>query len=123
MDLYPRYLELTNFAYQFIESQGIGIHIVMAAKTALEIGAPIRGILAFMSTSTDKAGRSIPAPGHSALSVARELPSKYPSLVSVSITVPDRSPPGLREMDALEAGGGDVGKEYFSSSENSTLTL
>lgn len=28
--------------------------------------------------SSDKAGRSIPAPGRGALSVARELPSKYP---------------------------------------------
>jgi 3-oxoacyl-(acyl-carrier-protein) synthase len=37
---------------QFMESQGTGVHIVMSAKTALEIGAPIRGILAFTSTST-----------------------------------------------------------------------
>jgi hypothetical protein len=34
-------------------SQGTGVHIVMSAKTALELGAPIRGILlAFTSTST-----------------------------------------------------------------------
>jgi len=67
----------------------------MSAKTALELGAPIRGILAFTSTSTfvfltsrnntpssllfsDKAGRSVPAPGRGALTVAREVPSKYP---------------------------------------------
>ncbi|KAH7913599.1 hypothetical protein BJ138DRAFT_606981 [Hygrophoropsis aurantiaca] len=62
----------------FMESQGTGIHIVMNAKTAIELGAPIRGILAFTSTSTDKAGRSIPAPGRGALSVAKELPSKNP---------------------------------------------
>jgi fatty acid synthase subunit alpha len=37
---------------QFMESQGTGIHIVMNAKTAIELGAPIRGILAFTSTST-----------------------------------------------------------------------
>ncbi|KAG8213088.1 hypothetical protein J3R82DRAFT_11484 [Butyriboletus roseoflavus] len=36
----------------FMESQGTGIHIVMNAKTAIELGAPIRGILAFTSTST-----------------------------------------------------------------------
>jgi fatty acid synthase subunit alpha len=36
----------------FMESQGTGVHIVMSAKTALELGAPIRGILAFTSTST-----------------------------------------------------------------------
>ncbi|KAG1722460.1 hypothetical protein EDD22DRAFT_1022676 [Suillus occidentalis] len=50
----------------------------MESRTVLEIGAPIRGILAFTSTSTDKAGRSIPAPDRGALSVARELSSKYP---------------------------------------------
>jgi len=36
----------------FMESQGTGVHIVMSAKTALELGAPIRGILGFTSTST-----------------------------------------------------------------------
>lgn len=36
----------------FMEAQGTGVHIVMSAKTALEIGAPIRGVLAFTSTST-----------------------------------------------------------------------
>ncbi|PPQ94469.1 hypothetical protein CVT25_001102 [Psilocybe cyanescens] len=62
----------------FMESQGAGVHIVMNAKTALELGAPIRGILAFTSTSTDKAGRSVPAPGRGALTVAKEIPSKHP---------------------------------------------
>lgn len=62
----------------FMESQGTGVHILMSARTALELGAPIRGIIAFTSTSTDKAGRSIPAPGMGALSIAREIPSKHP---------------------------------------------
>jgi hypothetical protein len=31
---------------------GTGVHIIMGAKTALELGAPIRGILGFTSTST-----------------------------------------------------------------------
>ncbi|KAJ7158521.1 fatty acid synthase [Mycena filopes] len=62
----------------FMESQGTGVHIVMSAKTALMLGAPIRGILAFTSTSTDKAGRSIPAPGLGPLTVAREIASKHP---------------------------------------------
>ncbi|KAG2076495.1 hypothetical protein BDR04DRAFT_694370 [Suillus decipiens] len=114
----------------FMESQGTGIHIIMTAKTALEIGAPIRGILAFTSTSTDKAGRSIPAPGRGALSVARELPSKYP-LPSLSLDYRSRQIAFRRkqisewldyelsqlreEMDTLEADGRDVDKEYFSS--------
>ncbi|KAF8271214.1 fatty acid synthase [Lactarius quietus] len=63
----------------FMESQGVGVHIVMSAKTALELGCPIRGVLAFTSTSTDKAGRSIPAPGRGALGISREVQSKHPS--------------------------------------------
>jgi hypothetical protein len=35
-----------------VSLQGTGVHIVMSAKTALELGAPIRGVLAFTSTST-----------------------------------------------------------------------
>ncbi|KAJ7703458.1 hypothetical protein B0H16DRAFT_1831018 [Mycena metata] len=62
----------------FMESQGTGVHIVMSAKPALELGAPIRGILAFTSTSIDKTGRSIPAPGLGPLTIAREVPSKHP---------------------------------------------
>jgi len=60
-----------------MESQGTGVHIVMSAKTAIEIGAPIRGVLAFTSTSTDKAGRSVPAPGRGALTIGRQVPSKH----------------------------------------------
>ncbi|OBZ72636.1 Fatty acid synthase subunit alpha [Grifola frondosa] len=62
----------------FMESQGSGVHVLMSAKTALELGCPVRGIVAFTSTSTDKAGRSVPAPGRGALSIAREVPSKHP---------------------------------------------
>ena len=36
----------------FTESQGTGVHILMSARTALELGAPTRGTLAFTSTST-----------------------------------------------------------------------
>ena len=36
----------------FMESQGIGAHILMSARTALELGDPIRGIVAFTSAST-----------------------------------------------------------------------
>ncbi|KIJ66907.1 hypothetical protein HYDPIDRAFT_174219 [Hydnomerulius pinastri MD-312] len=114
----------------FMESQGTGIHIVMSAKTAIELGAPIRGILAFTSTSTDKAGRSIPAPGRGALSVARELPSKHP-LPSLSLDYRSRQIAFRRkqisdwlnhehaqlqdEMEALKAESGSVDEEYFAS--------
>ncbi|CAE6423597.1 unnamed protein product [Rhizoctonia solani] len=60
----------------FMESQGTGVQILMSAKTALEMGCAIQSIVAFTSTSTDKAGRSIPAPGRGVLSVAREITPK-----------------------------------------------
>lgn len=63
----------------FMESMGSGVHVLMTAKTALELGAPIRAVIGFSSTSTDKAGRSVPAPGRGALSIAREIPSKHAS--------------------------------------------
>ncbi|RDX57079.1 fatty acid synthase [Lentinus brumalis] len=62
----------------FMEAQGTGVHVLMSAKTALELGCPIRGIIGFTSTSTDKAGRSVPAPGRGALSIAREVHTKHP---------------------------------------------
>ncbi|KAI0749711.1 fatty acid synthase [Daedaleopsis nitida] len=62
----------------FMEAQGTGVHVLMNAKTALELGAPIRGVIGFTSTSTDKAGRSVPAPGRGALSIAREVHTKHP---------------------------------------------
>jgi fatty acid synthase subunit alpha, fungi type len=61
-----------------MESQGTGVQVLMNAKTALEIGAAIRGVVAFTSTSTDKAGRSIPAPGRGVLSIARENTPEQP---------------------------------------------
>ncbi|KAG6830243.1 hypothetical protein H0H93_014104, partial [Arthromyces matolae] len=42
----------TEFAMGLYGGQGTGVHIIMNAKTALELGAPIRRILAFTSTST-----------------------------------------------------------------------
>ncbi|EIW57289.1 fatty acid synthase [Trametes versicolor FP-101664 SS1] len=62
----------------FMEAQGSGVQVLMSAKTALELGAPIRGIIGFTSTSSDKAGRSVPAPGRGALSIAREVHTENP---------------------------------------------
>jgi hypothetical protein len=36
----------------FTESQGVGVHILMSANNALQLGRPIRGILSFASMST-----------------------------------------------------------------------
>ncbi|KAJ1840696.1 fatty acid synthase alpha subunit Lsd1, partial [Coemansia sp. RSA 2703] len=56
----------------FMESEGAGIVTLMSANTALEMGAPIYGIVAMTGTATDKEGRSVPAPGKGVLTSARE---------------------------------------------------
>ncbi len=67
---------MTSTRAGFMESQGCGVHVIMSAKTALKMGATIQGIVAYTSTHTDKAGRSIPAPGQGILSAAREIKPK-----------------------------------------------
>ncbi|KAL1413365.1 fatty acid synthase alpha subunit Lsd1 [Vanrija albida] len=67
---------MTSTRAGFMESQGAGVHVLMSAKTAIEMGAAIQGIVAYTSTHTDKAGRSIPAPGRGVLSTAREVTPK-----------------------------------------------
>ncbi|KAJ2793636.1 fatty acid synthase alpha subunit Lsd1, partial [Coemansia furcata] len=57
----------------FVESEGAGIAMLMAASTAIEMGVPIYGIIAMTGTATDKEGRSVPAPGKGVLTSAREL--------------------------------------------------
>ena len=67
---------MTSTRAGFMESQGCGVHVIMSARTAIEMGASIQGIVAYTSTHTDKAGRSIPAPGQGILSTAREIGNK-----------------------------------------------
>ncbi|EKV04372.1 Fatty acid synthase subunit alpha, putative [Penicillium digitatum] len=55
----------------FMESQGCGLQVLTTADLALKMGLPIRGIVAFVSTSSDKASRSVPAPGQGVLVNAR----------------------------------------------------
>lgn len=45
----------------FMEAQGCGVQILMSAKTAIEMGCNIYGVVAYTATATDKAGRSVPA--------------------------------------------------------------
>ncbi|KAJ9477291.1 Fatty acid synthase subunit beta [Pseudozyma hubeiensis] len=64
---------MTSGRSGFVEAQGCGVQIVMSAATALKIGAPINGIVAFTQTATDRQGRSIPAPGKGVLSATVPL--------------------------------------------------
>jgi fatty acid synthase subunit alpha len=59
----------------FMESQGCGLQVLTTADLALKMGLPIRGIVAFVSTSSDKASRSVPAPGQGVLVNARHTTS------------------------------------------------
>ena len=57
----------------FMESHGSGVQILMTAKTALDMGVPIYAVLASSNTATDKASRSVPAPGQGILTTARKV--------------------------------------------------
>ncbi|KAL4993437.1 hypothetical protein BDV10DRAFT_199645 [Aspergillus recurvatus] len=66
----------------FMESHGCGVQILTTARLAIEMGLPVRGVVAFVETSSDKASRSVPAPGRGILSKAREV--RYSSSSSSS---------------------------------------
>lgn len=55
----------------FVESAGGGSLVVCRGSVALELGLPVRAVLAMASSHADGLQRSIPAPGLGALSVAR----------------------------------------------------
>lgn len=63
----------------FMESQGCGMQVVCTAKLALDMGLPIYGIVAFTGTSSDRVGRSVPAPGKGVMVHATEAPAAFPS--------------------------------------------
>ncbi|KAE9384552.1 hypothetical protein BT96DRAFT_1007962 [Gymnopus androsaceus JB14] len=102
-------------------AQGSGMHIVMSVKTALELGCLVRCILGFTSTSTDKAGRSVPVPGRGLLTVTQEIPSKC-LLPILDIAYCSTNSPS-DEIEAQKASGETVDKEYYSSRKEVILTL
>ncbi|KAM7186221.1 hypothetical protein V8F20_011491 [Naviculisporaceae sp. PSN 640] len=56
----------------FVEGHGCGIQLLTTAKLAVEMGLPIRGIIALSHTASDKIGRSVPSPGKGILTIAAE---------------------------------------------------
>jgi phosphopantetheine--protein transferase-like protein len=93
-----------------MEAQGAGMQIIMTARLAIAMGAPIYGVVALSSTATDKNGRSIPAPGQGVLTSARELTSStnlsYPSSVGQSSTLSglaSSSPQSLAAASSLSS--------------------
>lgn len=71
----------------FMESHGSGVQVLMSADLAIEMGVPIYGVIALVSTATDKASRSVPAPGQGILTTAREKGAKS-STISTKILSP-----------------------------------
>ncbi|KAH7074748.1 thiolase-like protein [Paraphoma chrysanthemicola] len=69
----------------FVESEGCGIQLLTSAKLALEMGLPIHGIIALTRTASDKAGRSLPAPGRGTISFSGASKGSFESpLLSMS---------------------------------------
>lgn len=58
----------------FVESEGCGMQLLTSAKMALELGLPIRAIVAHVQTASDGTGRSVPAPGKGIMVNVRENP-------------------------------------------------
>ncbi|RAL03095.1 putative 3-oxoacyl-synthase [Aspergillus ibericus CBS 121593] len=71
----------------FMESAGCGIQIITTADTALAMGLPIYGIIAYTQMAGDRIGRSVPAPGQGILTAARESP---PARSSPLLSLPYR---------------------------------
>ncbi|KAH6651498.1 hypothetical protein BKA67DRAFT_330604 [Truncatella angustata] len=63
----------------FVEGEGCGIQLLTTARLALDMGLPIRGIIALTHTASDKIGRSVPAPGKGVLTIATEKRGKFTS--------------------------------------------
>ena len=63
----------------FVEAEGAGVQVLTTASLALEMGLPIYGVVALTRTASDKAGRSLPAPGRGILTTSREVQSKFDS--------------------------------------------
>ncbi|KAJ2696776.1 fatty acid synthase alpha subunit Lsd1 [Coemansia sp. IMI 203386] len=75
----------TTTRHGFVEGQGASVVTLMSASAAIEMGAPIYGIVAMSGTATDKQGRSVPAPGKGVLTSAREAKSDCLPLQELSV--------------------------------------
>ena len=70
----------------FVEAHGAGVQLLTTAQLALDMGLPVHGVIAWVGTASDKAGRSVPAPGQGLLTNAREttVPKFRSPLLSIS---------------------------------------
>jgi fatty acid synthase subunit alpha, fungi type len=68
----------------FVESEGCGMQVLTSAKVALELGLPVRGIIAHVQTASDGIGRSVPAPGKGILTAVSETSTVPPPLLDIN---------------------------------------
>ncbi|KAJ2229527.1 fatty acid synthase alpha subunit Lsd1, partial [Coemansia sp. RSA 485] len=90
----------TTTRHGFVEGHGASVVTLMSASAAIEIGAPIYGIVAMSGTATDKQGRSVPAPGKGVLTSARE--AKSGCLPTRELSVAYRQNQLKRRLDDLD---------------------
>lgn len=63
----------------FVEGQGCGVQLLTTARVALDMGLPIRGVIALTHMASDGIGRSVPSPGKGILTIATEKRDGRPS--------------------------------------------
>ncbi|KAL2267375.1 hypothetical protein VTJ83DRAFT_4652 [Remersonia thermophila] len=56
----------------FVESEGCGVQLLTTARLAIDMGLPIRGVVALTHMASDGIGRSVPSPGKGILTIASE---------------------------------------------------
>ncbi|KAK4153963.1 hypothetical protein C8A00DRAFT_33295 [Chaetomidium leptoderma] len=56
----------------FVEGEGCGVQLLTTARLALDMGLPIRAIVALTHMASDGIGRSVPSPGKGILTIAAE---------------------------------------------------
>jgi fatty acid synthase subunit alpha len=56
----------------FVEAEGCGVQLLTTARLAIDMGLPIRGVVALTHMASDGIGRSVPSPGKGILTIATE---------------------------------------------------
>ncbi|OMH81959.1 Fatty acid synthase subunit alpha, partial [Zancudomyces culisetae] len=101
----------TSTRHGFMDSQGSAVQILMTAATALEIGLPIYGIIAYSGTSSDKVGRSFPAPGKGLITSVRESPR---SIINPLLNISYRRRQLKKRLEEVDS--------WFSNQLNTLIT-
>jgi fatty acid synthase subunit alpha, fungi type len=98
---------MTSTRAGFVESQGCGTQLLTSARLAIEMGLPIRAVMAFTGTAADGIGRSVPRPGDGILAFATKPHQRLSTAISPRpmLTEPRQSllAPGIPAVDIKRA--------------------